>query len=143
MEALLTWSYACLDAISHTQHACQQSRPALINIITDSPREIMLDIKLQRLSSSTSIKNVFINLLRLEHTNPPWSADPVTKMAVLKPFKGNYYLWEYLPSLPGAIAFTIAFLLITSAQGWRMFKGKHWFCIPFFIGGVCKFSKSH
>ncbi|UZP32435.1 hypothetical protein NXS19_000251 [Fusarium pseudograminearum] len=52
-------------------------------------------------------------------------------MAVLKPFRGDYYLWEYLPSLPGAIAFTIIFLVITSAQGWRMFKGKHWFCIPF------------
>ncbi|KAL6918978.1 hypothetical protein FSHL1_002959 [Fusarium sambucinum] len=59
-------------------------------------------------------------------------------MAMLKPFKGDHYLWEYLPSLLGAIAFTIAFLLITSAQGWRMFKGKHWFCIPFFIGGVCE-----
>ncbi|CEI63826.1 hypothetical protein FVEN_g9133 [Fusarium venenatum] len=59
-------------------------------------------------------------------------------MAVLKPFKGDYYLWEYLPSLTGAISFTIAFLLITSAQGWCMFKGKHWFCIPFFIGGVCE-----
>ncbi|PTD12548.1 hypothetical protein HYE67_008136 [Fusarium culmorum] len=59
-------------------------------------------------------------------------------MAVLKPFKDDEYLWEYLPSLPGAIASTIVFLLITSAQGWRIFRGKHWFCIPFFIGGICE-----
>ncbi|RFN46025.1 hypothetical protein FIE12Z_9713 [Fusarium flagelliforme] len=59
-------------------------------------------------------------------------------MAQLKPFKGNYYIWEYVPSLPGAIAFTVAFLLITAAQGYRMFRGKHWFTIPFFIGGICE-----
>ncbi|KAJ4137285.1 hypothetical protein NW768_002867 [Fusarium equiseti] len=59
-------------------------------------------------------------------------------MAQLKPFKGNYYLWEYVPSLPGAIAFSVAFLLITLAQGYRMFRGKHWFTFPFFIGGICE-----
>ncbi|KAH7196513.1 RTA1 like protein-domain-containing protein [Fusarium flagelliforme] len=59
-------------------------------------------------------------------------------MARLKPFKGNYYLWEYVPSLPGATSFAIAFLLITLAQGHRMYRGKHWFTIPFFIGGICE-----
>ena len=59
-------------------------------------------------------------------------------MAQLKPFKGSYYLWEYVPSLPGAIAFAVAFLIITLAQGYRMYKGKHWFTIPFFIGGICQ-----
>ncbi|KAM0207326.1 hypothetical protein ACHAQD_012078 [Fusarium lateritium] len=57
-------------------------------------------------------------------------------MPTLKPFKGDYYLWEYLPSLPGAITFAILFLIITILHGWRMFKTKLWFCIPFFIGGV-------
>ncbi|KAM0342089.1 hypothetical protein ACHAPU_009702 [Fusarium lateritium] len=59
-------------------------------------------------------------------------------MPTLKPFIGDVYLWEYLPSLPGAIAFTVLFLLITTLHGWRMFKAKLWFCIPFFIGGVCE-----
>ncbi|RGP77579.1 rta1 like, partial [Fusarium longipes] len=38
-------------------------------------------------------------------------------MAQLRPYKGDYFLWEYLPSLPGAIAFAIAFFIITLAQG--------------------------
>jgi hypothetical protein len=59
-------------------------------------------------------------------------------MPTLKPFKGDVYLWEYLPSLPGAITFTILFLIITILHGWRMYRTKLWFCIPFFIGGVCE-----
>lgn len=59
-------------------------------------------------------------------------------MPALKPFKGDVYLWEYVPSLPGAITFAILFLIITILHGWRMYRTKLWFCIPFFIGGVCE-----
>lgn len=72
------------------------------------------------------------------HTLPGATYLLFFNMAQLKPFKGSYYLWEYVPSLPGAIAFTVAFLLITLAQGYRMYRGKHWFTIPFFIGGICQ-----
>ncbi|KAM0551719.1 hypothetical protein ACHAPJ_008286 [Fusarium lateritium] len=57
-------------------------------------------------------------------------------MAKLQPYKGDSYLWEYLPSLAGSITFTLLFTLITIIHGWKMFKSKLWFCIPFFIGGV-------
>ncbi|KAF5001600.1 hypothetical protein FGRMN_906 [Fusarium graminum] len=59
-------------------------------------------------------------------------------MPTLKPFKGDTYLWQYLPSLPGAITFTILFVFITILHGLRMFRTKLWFCIPFFIGGICE-----
>jgi hypothetical protein len=61
-------------------------------------------------------------------------------MAKLEPFAGDYYLWHYLPSVPAAVIFLILFFVITALLTWRMFKTKTWFCIPFIIGGVCKFT---
>ncbi|KAH8169363.1 RTA1 like protein [Sarocladium implicatum] len=57
-------------------------------------------------------------------------------MAQLKPYKGDYYLWDYLPSLPAAIAFAVIFLILTGAQLWRMVRSRLWFCIPLVTGGV-------
>ncbi|KAF7557966.1 hypothetical protein G7Z17_g243 [Cylindrodendrum hubeiense] len=57
-------------------------------------------------------------------------------MAELKPYRGGYYLWNYLPSTPAAIIFLILFLLITGAVAWRMYKTKTWFCSVFVIGGM-------
>jgi hypothetical protein len=51
---------------------------------------------------------------------------------------GGYYLWKYVPSLPGAAVFLVLFAAITCAHGYRMIKNRLWFCIPFFIGGVCE-----
>ena len=59
-------------------------------------------------------------------------------MAVLEPFRGGYYLWKYLPSIPAAVVFILLFLGMTGLIFWRMFKTKTWFCMPFAIGGVCK-----
>jgi hypothetical protein len=59
-------------------------------------------------------------------------------MAVLEPHKGGYYLWNYLPSVPAAVIFILAFLVMTSLITWRMWKTKTWFCTAFAIGGFCK-----
>jgi hypothetical protein len=59
-------------------------------------------------------------------------------MAVLKPYRGNYYLWDYLPSTPAAVVFVVLFAAATGAVSFRMFKSKTWFSVPFIIGGVCK-----
>lgn len=53
----------------------------------------------------------------------------------LQPYLHGYYLWKYVPSLPGAIIFAILFASITAAHTWRLFRTRLWFCIPFTIGG--------
>ncbi|KAJ9151382.1 RTA1 like protein [Pleurostoma richardsiae] len=52
------------------------------------------------------------------------------------PYKGGYYLWHYVPSLPGAIILLVAFIIITGLHTWRMFRTRSWFCIPFWIGSI-------
>lgn len=59
-------------------------------------------------------------------------------MAVLEPFRGNYYLWKYLPSVPAAVIFCIIFLTTTLAYVWKIWKTRAWFCIPMAIGGYSK-----
>jgi len=59
-------------------------------------------------------------------------------MAQLKPFRGDYYLWEYVPSKAAAILFTILFIIATGAVIWRMVRTKTLFSIAFTIGGLCK-----
>jgi hypothetical protein len=61
-------------------------------------------------------------------------------MAKLEPLAGDYYLWQYLPSVPAAVIFLILFFVITALLTWRMIKTKTWFCIPFIVGGVCKYT---
>ncbi|KAE8550937.1 hypothetical protein TMatcc_009004 [Talaromyces marneffei ATCC 18224] len=57
-------------------------------------------------------------------------------MGDLKPYKGNYYLWYYVPSLPAAIIFLLLFIAATTLHIYRLFKTRTWFCIPFAIGGI-------
>ncbi len=52
----------------------------------------------------------------------------------------GYALWHYIPSLPAAIIFAVLFGVVTVAHGWKMFATRMWFCIPFFVGGICKCS---
>jgi hypothetical protein len=54
-------------------------------------------------------------------------------MAQLKSHNG-YYLWNYLPSVAAAVIFILLFIVTAGLHGWRMFKTRTWFCIPFFIG---------
>jgi hypothetical protein len=56
-------------------------------------------------------------------------------MAQLKPYKGDYFLWDYVPSLGASIALAVVFTILTAIHLWRMMKSKLWFCIPFVIGG--------
>ncbi len=49
----------------------------------------------------------------------------------------GYYLWHYNPSQPAAVVFIVLFALATAAHGWKMFTTRMWFCLPFFIGGIC------
>ncbi|KAH6896812.1 RTA1 like protein [Thelonectria olida] len=57
-------------------------------------------------------------------------------MAELKPFRGDYYLWNYLPSKPAAVIFLLLFLVVTGAIAWRMYRTKTWYCSVFVIGGL-------
>ena len=58
-------------------------------------------------------------------------------MAVLKPLRGGYYLWEYVPSVPAAVIFAVLFLLTTAFVFYRMIRTRTWFSTPFVIGGIC------
>ncbi|ROW08233.1 hypothetical protein VMCG_03308 [Cytospora schulzeri] len=55
-------------------------------------------------------------------------------MAQILPYKGDYYLWNYVPSLPGAIVFIVLFAIATAVHGWRMFRHRVWFHIPLVLG---------
>ncbi|PLN78922.1 putative RTA1 domain protein [Aspergillus taichungensis] len=57
-------------------------------------------------------------------------------MAQLEPYKGTYYLWQYVPSIPAAVIFALLFLLPTVFHIWKICKTRARFCIPFAIGGV-------
>ncbi|KAG6363809.1 hypothetical protein INS49_008912 [Diaporthe citri] len=53
------------------------------------------------------------------------------------PYKGGtYYLWHYVPSMPGAIIFLILFIVAAAAHSYRMFRFRQWFYIPFILGCI-------
>ncbi|KAK3346356.1 RTA1 like protein-domain-containing protein [Lasiosphaeria hispida] len=57
----------------------------------------------------------------------------------LQPYKGGYYLWKYIPSLPAAVIFTLLFLALTALHCWRVYKTRLWLGIWFAIGGLMEF----
>ncbi|KAG9254345.1 RTA1 like protein-domain-containing protein [Emericellopsis atlantica] len=57
-------------------------------------------------------------------------------MAELKPYRGDYYLWQYVPSTPAAGLFVALFSLGTLLVTWRTVKHRAWFCLVFVIGGL-------
>ncbi|KAF7893223.1 uncharacterized protein EAF02_000761 [Botrytis sinoallii] len=60
-------------------------------------------------------------------------------MAKLEPYSGDYYLWNYIPSMTAAVIFIILFIITTALHTWRMFKTKSWFCTAFCVGGLFEF----
>lgn len=63
-------------------------------------------------------------------------------MSELKPFRGDYYLWHYLPSIAAAAIFAVIFAILTIALLWRMCKTRTWYFTAFIIGGLCKWFTS-
>ncbi|KAH6655872.1 RTA1 like protein-domain-containing protein [Truncatella angustata] len=57
-------------------------------------------------------------------------------MAELKPYRGNYYLWQYLPSTAAAGLFAALFILGTGYITWRLVKARAYYCVVFVIGGI-------
>lgn len=62
-------------------------------------------------------------------------------MAELKPYRGNYYLWQYLPSTAAAALFAILFIVVTSYITWRLVKARAYYITAFVVGGICKLRK--
>lgn len=52
----------------------------------------------------------------------------------------GYALWHYIPNRPAAIVFVVLFALMTVFHGTVMIRHRMWFCIPFVIGGFCKYT---
>ncbi|KAJ4326097.1 hypothetical protein N0V94_000259 [Neodidymelliopsis sp. IMI 364377] len=57
------------------------------------------------------------------------------KRGELLPYKDNFYLWKYVPSMAAAVIFLILYLVASVTHMWKMWKMRMWFCIPFVIGG--------
>ncbi|GFN20335.1 RTA1 domain-containing protein [Aspergillus tubingensis] len=57
-------------------------------------------------------------------------------MAKLEPYSGDYYLWEYVPSIAASVIFLLLFLAPTLFHVWKAWKTHARFCIPFILGGV-------
>ncbi|KAF5858503.1 hypothetical protein ETB97_004299 [Aspergillus alliaceus] len=57
-------------------------------------------------------------------------------MAQLEPYRGNYYLWQYLPSVPAAVIFLLLFLSATIYHFWKIWRLRARFCLAFAIGGI-------
>jgi hypothetical protein len=49
----------------------------------------------------------------------------------------DFKYYRYLPSMPAAIIFVIAFFLITALHIYQMVRTRTWFMIAFCVGGVC------
>jgi hypothetical protein len=62
-------------------------------------------------------------------------------MAILESDNG-YYLWNYVPSLPGAVIFTVFFFTMSVLHFLQLFKTGTKFCWPFALGCICTF-KDH
>jgi hypothetical protein len=60
-------------------------------------------------------------------------------MAILQTYNG-YPLWRYIPSLPASVVFAVIFGILTGGHFYRMIRHRMWFCIPFVVGGLCKYS---
>ncbi|KAL4998977.1 RTA1 like protein [Aspergillus recurvatus] len=58
-------------------------------------------------------------------------------MPKLEPFQGDYYLWEYVPSMALSVIFLLLFFGPTLFHVWKAWETRARFCIPFIIGGVC------
>ncbi|GLA26010.1 RTA1-domain-containing protein [Aspergillus phoenicis ATCC 13157] len=56
-------------------------------------------------------------------------------MAKLEPFSGDYYLWDYVPSIAASIIFFLIYLALTLFHVWKAWITRARFCIPFIIGG--------
>ncbi|KAI9150325.1 Protein RTA1 [Paramyrothecium foliicola] len=67
-------------------------------------------------------------------------ANDLFERADPKPFRGDFYLWKYVPSMAAAVIFIVLFLILSLAHTWKMIKMHMWFCLPFVIGGYSKAS---
>lgn len=59
-------------------------------------------------------------------------------MAVLESING-YYLWNYVPSLAGAVIFAVLFAGASAIHLWRLLRTRTVFCWPFVVGCICMF----
>jgi hypothetical protein len=59
-------------------------------------------------------------------------------MPELKPYKGEFFLWQYVPSKPAALAIAALFIASTLLVVFRMVKTRTLFSIPFVLGGLRK-----
>lgn len=58
-------------------------------------------------------------------------------MAELQPYKGGYYLWQYVPSSAAAVIFLILFLATTLVHFCKiLWKTRTRFCLVFAVGGL-------
>ncbi|KAJ9606033.1 hypothetical protein H2200_009882 [Cladophialophora chaetospira] len=57
-------------------------------------------------------------------------------MPHLKPYKGDFYLWHYVPSVIAAAVVAGCFAILTLWVIWRIFTTRTRFSIPFAIGGM-------
>jgi hypothetical protein len=55
-------------------------------------------------------------------------------VAELKPLKGGYYLWKYVPSLPLSVIAIILWLTIGGFLTWKMWRTRTWFCTYLIMG---------
>lgn len=51
----------------------------------------------------------------------------------------EYVLYRYSPSLVAAILAIIVFTVLSALHTYRMIRSRLLFCLPFTIGGICKY----
>lgn len=45
-------------------------------------------------------------------------------MPELKPYKGDYYLWEYVPNIGASVVFLVLFIGATGFHCWKAWRTK-------------------
>lgn len=119
--------------LSSPKLRCQRTQcPHVLPILTPCPHsKLSSPFNTFYVVAATILRDSLLIDHRLRITNVP-----LPTMPELKPYKGDYYLWDYVPSLAASVVFTIAFFIATVAVSWRMLRTRTWFCIPFVLGGV-------
>ena len=103
-------------------------------------------LRSSRFTTYLSVPCVYLFALDIPRSKPYftthklYSPENHFKMAILESHKG-YYLWNYIPSVAGAVVFILLFFTTSALHFWRLFKTGTKFCWPFALGCICK-SKS-
>lgn len=87
---------------------------------------------------STTSHNSNESLPGFKQSKLPPLRNQFSIMPELKPYRGDFYLWKYVPSPIAAGIVAGCFAVLTLWIVWRIIRTRTRYAIPFAIGGICE-----